>query len=284
LRRERGRAVDDREGDRVERAHLQPRQIGGALAQLDLRALVEGDEGDRAGRQLPVAQEVPRPFGEHAGLAAARRRDDARRAAAVGDGGELVGRQIGCRGVVRAVGQERAVLEGDPVHDGRAVDRFTELDRAAVEPQGCATGRQDVGPAVRRGRRPAVDRGTEERPHGLRAAGIDAVGRRQVVQFFSGEREPRPEAVQCTPLGHLGQLVEAVDRHLHDEAPAGAPAGSQPFDGSRRVGDHPIVDDDAFGVHPRRGRGTARRDEEAAAEWVGPGEIDRRSPVGRGAR
>ena len=47
LRSERGRPVDDGQRDRVERADLQPGQVGGAFAHLLLRPLVERDQAHR---------------------------------------------------------------------------------------------------------------------------------------------------------------------------------------------------------------------------------------------
>ncbi|CAB4830953.1 unannotated protein [freshwater metagenome] len=91
LARERGAAVDDRQRDGVERAHLQAGEIGGAGRDLFLGAFVERDERDCRRRQPPLLYEVAGAFGEHTRLARTGRSDDARRAARVGDGRELVG-------------------------------------------------------------------------------------------------------------------------------------------------------------------------------------------------
>ena len=116
LRREGGHTVDDRECDGVERADLQTRQVSRAGSHLLLGPLVERHEADRGRRELPVREQVTSALGEHPGLARAGRCDDPGRAADVGNGGQLIGSEVG-RGDVRAERGQRPVLERDPVHD-----------------------------------------------------------------------------------------------------------------------------------------------------------------------
>ncbi|HRE02174.1 MAG TPA: hypothetical protein PLV68_12800, partial [Ilumatobacteraceae bacterium] len=118
----RRRAVDDRQRDRVEGANLQPAQVAGARPHLFLGTLVERHQADGRGRQPPFTQQVARPLGEHAGLAAASGSDDACRATMVSDRSELIGGQIGGgRGI--AGRDERAMFESDRVHDADPADR-----------------------------------------------------------------------------------------------------------------------------------------------------------------
>ena len=91
-------------------------------AHLLLGPLVERHEADRGRRELPVRQQVASALGEHPGLARPGRRDDPGRPTGVGDGGELIGREIG-RGGVRAERGQRPVLEREPVHDDPTVER-----------------------------------------------------------------------------------------------------------------------------------------------------------------
>ncbi len=150
LGRERLGAVDDRQGDGVERAHLQAAQVGRAGAHLLLRPLVERHQADRAAGNAPALQQVPGALGEHPGLARSGRRDDPRRAAVVGDRGELVGRKVGAGGVVRVERREAAVLDAHPGHDRATVDRRVEARGSAVEPGPPTIGEQDIA-------RPVVD-------------------------------------------------------------------------------------------------------------------------------
>ena len=89
--------------------------------------------------------EVAQARGEDAGLARSGRGDDPRRARAVGDGGQLVRRQV----VVRRDGGrddgERAGVDRLAVDDGQAVDRAAW---PAVDPQRRAVGQHEVGGTV----------------------------------------------------------------------------------------------------------------------------------------
>ena len=94
------------QAERVERADPRP-EVGGAGLHLELGLLVVGD-GEHAGRLVAAVEvEVAQALGEDARLARAGRGDDPGRAAGVGDGGQLVGRQVGAgRDVV--AGRRRA--------------------------------------------------------------------------------------------------------------------------------------------------------------------------------
>ena len=139
LRRERRGAVDDRQGDRVERADVEARQVGRALAHLLLRPLVERHQAERPGRHVPLPQEVPGPLGEHAGLAGSGWRDDAGGTTWVGHGRELVGGEVGVR-PVGAGGRERPLFDRHHVHHGDIVDRLRVAERPGVDPHGRAVG------------------------------------------------------------------------------------------------------------------------------------------------
>ena len=65
------------------------------LAHLPGRPQLKATTASARGGQRPVGEEVAGPLGEDAGLARTGRGDDAGAAAGVGDGGELVGREVG---------------------------------------------------------------------------------------------------------------------------------------------------------------------------------------------
>ena len=181
-RSERRRAVDDRQRDRVQRAHLQPGKVDRALAHLLLRPLVERDQADRRGRQVPLREQVAGPFGEHAGLARTGRSDDPRRTAGVGDRGELVGREVGDRRVAGG-NLAGAVFERNDVHHRHAVDRRRRSGQVRRRARPTVPSARTTSPSARspdpvsggdlaspprrapcRGRATSIDRGHEHRP------------------------------------------------------------------------------------------------------------------------
>ena len=74
-------------------------------------------------------EQVAGPFGEHSRLAGPGRGDDAGRATGVGDCRQLVGGEVGARGVGHG-SREGSVLDGDGMEHGSAVDRIGDSEPA----------------------------------------------------------------------------------------------------------------------------------------------------------
>ena len=254
------------QAERVEGADAGP-EVGGAGLHLQLGLLVVGD-GEH-GRRLVAAVEVEvaQALGEDARLARAGRGDDAGRAAGVGDGGQLVGREVGARGDLGG-------------HDGQRA----EVDRVAVDERSARPGAGMRGPpsihaGVPSGRvMSASPSGVAAAPSASRAAltphhhvsvagaGVVGVGPGQEVQAV----EPR--------LG-LGRHPPRLDRErlrFPERRPGrcrgrSPPARAGPTPraaGARwdRVGEHGVVDRDDRRVAPRRRRLGAGRHDDAPTE------------------
>ena len=218
LRRTRGerrRSVDDRQRDRVERAHLQTAQVARALAHLLLCPLVEGDEADGRRRQPPDLQQLPGPLGEHPRLAGSGGRDDPRCAAAVCNGGQLIWGQLGGRRAVHVGGGEwtqRAVFDCHPVQHRRAVDRFGEADRPTVEPRGSPVGEHDVAATVVGWSSAEGKRVLQQRPP--TGPGVVAVGAHEQADPLAPEAERRSQLMRLALLAlrfvelHRRRVVE----------------------------------------------------------------------------
>ena len=101
---------------------------------------VERQQADRARVDTAVSDQVTGPLGEHSGLARTGRRDDPGSSAAVGDGGELVGCELGGGGLITQR-CERASPEVGDRDDGGAV----VVDHGPVERAGVAPARPRIG-------------------------------------------------------------------------------------------------------------------------------------------
>jgi len=229
LRCERADTVDDRQGDRVEGSDLQPHQIGGAATHLLLGALVERHEGDRRRRKPPRADEVPRPLGEHPGLARTRRCDDPCGATGVRDGGELIRSEFGT-GDVRAGHGEVPVFDRDDVHDTDPADRIDVTERPTVEPHRGSVGKLHVAVTVDSSSETdcCIDGGPAWR---LRITEVDRVGPDQMVQFVREELVSDTDLVRLAAVGFIDRITGleiGTDEFDHDR-------GSRPSGGPERV-------------------------------------------------
>ena len=234
LRRERRRAVEHGERDRVERAHLHAGDVGEPPLHLHLRAPVVRDERERRRREPPAVHEVAGALGEHAGLARPCRRDDPGRAAGVGDRGELVGGEVGARWRwCRTGAANRARPRWRARRGRRRSDRSTAAVRRRSTPRcrrAAATSPSSSAPSGRAPRSSARDGGrvggaTVPDEHGC-------VAPHQVVQQLRRE---------------LAQRTDLVERHGSRRRAARRRTGPP---GARAVA---------------RGRGARR----AAARWCG---------------
>ncbi len=268
LRRERRRAVDDRQRDRVQGAHADPVEIDGPRLHLDLGALVEGDEAQRSGRQAPHVAKVAGALGEDACLARPGRGDDARRAAVVHDCGELVGRQLGAR-CVRQGGVGSSVRELEDVHDFEAIDRPTVPDRPAVEPHAAITGQDHIARlAVSSWSATHRLRGRDGSPRRRRRrSGVDGVGPDHMVQLVTPERVPRPEQVLRAAIALVGQFVE-LHAQFDDHRLTAVCRPAQIGDGLGGGVDRAGIDTDAPATSPLRRRLGSRKYHDVAGQFA----------------
>ena len=291
---ERTPAGEDGEGEAVEGADLEALEIGRAFLHLLAGSHVERHETDRGRVDPPVADEVAGPLGEDPGLARSRRCDDAGAAAAVGDGLELVGGQVGRR---RRLTQHRERTAGEV--DGRD-DRMAEpggpIERAAVAPSPLLADDHVAGAVVgERGPRGDRERGgTEGRAREV--AAVDVVGEQQMVESLAAEigvgREIPVGGVEYGPA--LRRLTVELDHHPF---PAGAGVGEllertglggvdpdpgRIGPGPRRVG--PRGDDQPAAELRRTGEAAPLRREldgcDLRRRWSRRGRIERRGDVG----
>ena len=217
LRGKRSGAVDDREGHGIECSNLEAGQVGGALDHLLLGTLIEGDEDHGGCRKIPGAEKVSSSLGQHTSFARASWGDDARRPAAVGDSGELVGCKVGLGDVVPGRG-ERTVLDGNIVDDGDTIDRIGVADWPAVEPKLSSVRCDDVAQLVTRGSGCASSDCTVERNPGTSIlANVDSIRPDGVVQRLELEHEVSTHLERlCIGLQH--RLTVEVDSKFDDQA------------------------------------------------------------------
>ena len=261
LASERCAAVDDRERDGVERAHLQAGHVGGAGGDLFLGPLVERDERDGGGRDAPLLHQVTRAFGEHPGLTRAGGGDDAGRATVVGDCGQLVGGERSLRAVAQRWAQ-RPVLDRHSVQHRGAVDRGCVARRPTVEPRSRTVGQFDVAAPVGDGASAGTHCQGQQRPV-RRGSRIDGVAEHQVLQLVAAEPHPRPHRVRWQRGGERrGQLLAGGVADLeHAPRALGGRLQQQPHQvAGRGLDDHPRC------VLPLGGGGLAGGDDDVATQ------------------
>ncbi len=277
-RDERGPAGDDGQGQAVEGADLEAGEVGGAFLHLFAGPDVEGQQADGRWVDVSFADQVAGPFGEHPGLARSGRGDDAGSAAAVGDGFELIGRQVGL-GRADTGGGQRSVGQ---VHGGDDTDVEVEpVQRPAVAPSR-SVGRVDIARpfGAQRGAggdcpRHGIDGG------GIGLAGVDGMVEHEVafdlaLELGLGRQVP---VVDGQHRIGIGQVYGQLDGHPTPLATGRTQVGN---------GVGPAVDDDSLGVLPRCGDLTAGFDHHVAAQFVGTGQAipvrsqDHRLDGGRG--
>ena len=140
-----GVAADQLVAERVERLDPGP-QAAGASRHLLLGLAVVGHGEEQVALVAPVGEEVAEPLGEDPRLAGPGGGDDAGRSAPVGDGGQLVGCELGPR---LDPGRHRAQVPGvdrlGPHQHGRGQDGGVDVvGWPAVDPRDGAVGEQDV--------------------------------------------------------------------------------------------------------------------------------------------
>ena len=152
-------------------------------AHLLLGALVERHQAHRTGGQSPLRQQMSGALGQHPGLARTGRGDHARRAARMGDRGQLIGGQIGARRV-RRERQQPTVLDGNAMHHGDTVDRLGVPDRPTIEPHDRPVGKHHVaGVGLCQCAGAEGDRSSAHRPDRvIGPTGVDGVRPHQVMK------------------------------------------------------------------------------------------------------
>ena len=254
-----------RVAERVERLHP-GLEVRGAGLHLLLGLLVVGDGQERLPLEPAVDDQVAQALGEHPGLARSRRRDDPGRAGAVGDGGQLVGSEVGGRGHVGGDERQAPELDRVGVHDAGAVHDTERRPRAAVDPRRPAVGQHDVGRAVRGavGAQPLGLAGPP--PDRLAVAGVVGVGPDEEVQPVDPRLEPRPERPRRVVPGRGGTERSRIDRQRHDDGFARRPGPVQLAHHLGGLGQGRLVDPHHGRAPPRLRHGPAVAHHDPAPE------------------
>ena len=261
---------DDAVAEGVEREDA-PAHARGATGHLVAGLAVVGHGHDRRGLVASIDDQVAQALGEHPGLARPRRGDDPRRARPVGDGCELVGRQVGRRPGQRRHRAHVARLDRLGRHDGRPAGEGDDVVAAgaAVDPGRTAVGQHDVAVRLAVERRGARLQGLATPPPDriAAAAGVVGVGPHQEVepvvrQVECGREHGRVVSGEVGPDRARGAEVGGVDPQGDDHRSAPGPVlvegvdhvGSLVGRGVERVEDGAVDGDDR-----RRGPGGRHR-------------------------
>jgi hypothetical protein len=270
----RRRAIDDRQRNRVQRAHLESGEIGRALTHLVLGSHVEGHQADRSRRYQPVVEQVACPLGEHARLARTGRSDDSCRATGVGDCGKLVRCKLDPEDLVGAQRCERTVLQRDAVHDRQPVRERKDRHRPAIEPGVTTVGQHDVTRVGRHGAE--LDGGIQQPPRWCASTDVHRVAPHQVIELFEFEGEVGADFMERTTIDLQREFVESNPQVEH-RALARRGTFGELHDDRARVDDHCLVDHEDQCIGPRGviGDGCVNRarrsvDDQVPSERIGP--------------